>query len=411
MSIDHLSGTRRPAPAPGRRSRNLCLTLAVAAMFLPGATAGAQPICPVVPLTSGLRQPLGITRSNLGHLVVGETGTTVPNSGRISLVDLDGNRRTLLDGLPSGINDVGEPSGPAGVFMRGRTLYVAIGVGDVGRAGPLPGTTVPNPNPTSSPIFSSILAIHFSADVEQATSGFMLSLVDHQTLASGGPVRISYGRGETVTIERVADFQDFVASPLPFFADNIRLSNPFDLVAVADRLYVTDGGRNLVWEVDIATGEHAVLASFPAIPNPVAPFGPPFIDAVPTGIAYSDNRLLVNLFRGFPFPPGTSVVEQVDPLTGDHSPVIAGLKAAIDVFTIHERGNTSSLVLQHVSGAPGPPAESGPGILFKFDTPGQAPQTIAACLNRATSMILDGRSGTLYVTELEGRIVVIPLGQ
>src|SRR5688572_10183459 len=134
--------------------RNLCLTLAAAAVFLPGATAGAQPICPVTPLTSGLRLPLGITQSNLGNLVVGESGTAVPNSGRISLVDLDGNRRTLLDGLPSGINDVGDPSGPAGVFMRGRTLYVAIGVGDVGRAGPLPGTTVLNANPLSSPIFS-----------------------------------------------------------------------------------------------------------------------------------------------------------------------------------------------------------------------------------------------------------------
>jgi hypothetical protein len=270
---------------------------------------------------------------------------------------------------------------------------------------------VPNPNPPSSPIFSSILAIHFSAHVEQTTSGFTLSLADHQTLASGAPVRISYGRGETVTIERVADFQDFVANPLPFFADNVRLSNPFDLVAVADRLYVTDGGRNLAWEVDIETGEHSALASFPAIPNPVAPFGPPFIDAVPTGIAYSDNRLLVTLFRGFPFPPGTSVVEQVDPLTGDHSPLIAGLKAAIGVLPIHERGNTSYLVLQHVSGAPGPPALSGPGVLFRFDAPGQAPQTIANCLNRATSMILDERTGTLYVTELAGRIVAIPFGQ
>ena len=390
--------------------RNLCLTLA-AAIFLPGATAGAQPICPVTPLTSGLRLPLGITQSNLGNLVVGESGTAVPNSGRISLVDLEGNRRTLLDGLPSGINDVGEPSGPAGVFMRGRTLYVAIGVGDVGRAGPLPGTTVPNPNPLSSPIFSSILAIHFSADVEQVTSGFALSPADHQTLASGEPVRISYGRGETITIERVADFPNYVASPLPFFADNVRLSNPFDLVAAADRLYVTDGGRNLVWEVDIATGQHAILASFPAIPNPVAPFGPPFIDAVPTGIAYSDSRLLVNLFRGFPFPPGTSVVEEVDPRTGDHSPLIAGLKTAIDVLSIRDRANTSYLVLQHVSGAPGPPPASGPGILFKFDAPGQPPQTIANCFNRATSMTLDERTGTLYVTELAGRIVAIAFGQ
>jgi hypothetical protein len=407
MSIHYLLRTRRRADARNRLS-NLCSTLVAATVLLQGGAANAQPVCPVIPLTSGLQVPLGITQSNLGNLIVGETGTTVPNSGRISVVDLDGNRRTLLDGLPSGINDVGEPSGPAGVFMRGRTLYVAIGVGDVGRAGPLPGTTVPNPNPLSSPIFSSILAIHFSAHVERNTSGFALSLADHQTLAGGEPVRISYGRGETVTIELVADFRDFVANPLPFFANNIQLSNPFDLVAVADRLYVTDGGRNLVWEADIATGEHSVLASFPNIPNPVAPFGPPFIEAVPTGIAYANNRLFVTLLRGFPFPPGTSVVEHIDPLTGDHSPLVAGLKTAIGVLPIHERGTASYLVLQHVSGAPGPPALSGPGILFLFDSAGQAPQTIADCLNRATSMTLDARTDTLYITELAGRIVAIP---
>lgn len=408
MSIHYLLRTRRRADARNRLF-NLCSTLVAATVLLHGGAASAQPVCPVTPLTSGLQVPLGITQSNLGNLIVSETGTTIPNSGRISVVDLDGNRRTLLDGLPSGINDVGEPSGPAGVFMRGRTLYVAIGVGDVGRAGPLPGTTVPNPNPPSSPIFSSILAIHFSAHVERTTSGFALSLADHQTLAGGEPVRMSHGRGETVTIERVADFQDFVANPLPFFANNIQLSNPFDLVAVADRLYVTDGGRNLVWEADIATGEHSVLASFPNIPNPVAPFGPPFIEAVPTGITYDDNRLFVTLLRGFPFPPGTSVVEHIDPLTGDHSPFIAGLKTAIGVLPLHERGNTSYLVLQHVSGAPGPPVLSGPGILFLFDAPGQAPQTIANCLNRATSMTLDERTDTLYITELAGRIVAIPL--
>jgi hypothetical protein len=94
-----------------------------------------------------------------------------------------------------------------------------------------------------------------------------------------------------------------VPNPLPFFASNVQLSNPFDLVAVADRLYV----------------------------------------------------------------------------------------------------------LQHVSGAPGPPVLSGPGILFLFDTPGQAPQTIANCLNRATSRTLDERTDTLYITELAGRIVAIPL--
>ena len=52
-------------------------------------------------LTSGLRFPLGIAGSNQGNLLVAETGSAgIPNSGRISVVGLSGNRRTLLDGLP-----------------------------------------------------------------------------------------------------------------------------------------------------------------------------------------------------------------------------------------------------------------------------------------------------------------------
>src|SRR5215813_8999039 len=70
-------------------------------------------------ITSGLRQPLGAALTNQGNLLVSETGTVAFLSGRISIVDAAGNRRTLLDGLPSAINDVNEASGPAGLFMRG----------------------------------------------------------------------------------------------------------------------------------------------------------------------------------------------------------------------------------------------------------------------------------------------------
>ena len=119
-----------------------------------------------------LQIPTGIIQSNTGNLLIAESGTAAPNTGRISIVDLIGNRRTLVAGLPSGISDVGTPNGPSGLFMRGRTLYVAIGSGDVGRNGPVPGTSIPNPTgPPSSPIFSSVLAIHLSSRAEQTTRG------------------------------------------------------------------------------------------------------------------------------------------------------------------------------------------------------------------------------------------------
>lgn len=390
------------------RSRTRWIS-AIGLVTLAGVGASAQ--CPVTELTSGLQIPLGIAQSNKGDLIVSETGTLVPNTGRISIVDLNGNRRTLLDGLPSGINDVNEPSGPAGLFMRGRTLYVAIGVGDVGRAGPLPGTTVPNANPPSSPIFSSILAIHFSAKVERTTAGFTLTAADHQALASGEKkLKLSNGGDDKITVKLIANFPDFTPNPLPFFPANIRLSNPFQLVTVGDQVHVTDGGQNSVRQVDIRTGTFSTLAAFPNIPNPFfnptpppPSLGGPFVEAVPTGICFDgqkdaddddgDGQLLVTLFRGFPFPPGASVVERVDSFTGAHTPFITGLKTAIDVLPIRdadddgdknddadEEGNTGYLVLQHASGSG--PLLTPPGLLLHFETPGGPPTIIANCLTQ-----------------------------
>jgi hypothetical protein len=379
------------------------LAFAAATVLLADAQANAQ--CTAV--TSGLREPLGTALTNQGNLLVSETGTTALHSGRISIVDPSGNRRTLLDGLPSAINDVGDPSGPAGVFMRGRNLYVAIGVGDVGRAGPFPGTDIPNPDPVSSPIFSSILVIQFSTKVEQTTNGFTLTLADQESLADGETVTLSSGGGDTITIQMIADFPNYIPFPRPDFPQNVQLSNPFDLVAVEDTVYVTDGGRNLAWQIDLLTGAVSTLVTFPNIPNPLFPaLGGPFLQAVPTGIAFFDDQLFVTLFRGAPFPPGTSTVEQIDPLTGSDTPFITGLTTAIDVLPTAGHGETNYLVLQHASVGP---FLGGPGLVLRFNSPAGPPTLIANCLTLPTSMTLNKKTGTLYVSEYGGRIVAIAL--
>lgn len=414
-------------------SKAFSLGLFAATVMLAGTAVMAQ--CP--PLISGLQVPLGVTKSEKDNLFVSETGTLAPNTGRISIVDLGGNRRTFVDGLPSGINDVNEISGPAGLFLDDHTLYVAIGIGDTIKAGPVPGTAVPNPNPPASPIFSSVLAIQFSNNVERNTSGFTLTSADHQALASGERVRKSNGGSDRITIKLIANFPDFFAEPSVAVPSNVRGSNPFDLILLesqkrhdGDRwadddehsndgglLYVTDGGRNLVWQVNINSGAFSMLAIFSQVANPMFPsLGPPFIDAVPTGIAESKGQLLVTLLRGVPFPPGTSVVAQVNPLTGNPTSFIAGLKTAIDVLPIRRHHDTDYLVLQHASAGP---FFGSPGLLLRFETPAGPPAVIANCLNRPTSMTLDERSGTLYVAELvsvppgtpvlQGRIVAIPV--
>jgi hypothetical protein len=375
------------------------LLLAVFTLLLAPAQANAQ--CPWAVIVPSLQLPLGITQTNQGNLLVSETASRLSNTGRITIVDpVTGSFQTLLDGLPSGVNDVNDPSGPTGLYMHGRTLYVVIGVGDSLLPGP-----VPNPN-SSSPIFSSILAIHFSAAAEKKTTGFSLTVADHQALANGQKVTLSNGGGDKIALELIANFPD--STPDPISPSGFRNTNPFDLVVVDDQIYVTDGGQNLVWRVDIPTGTFSVLTTFARISNPLfinptpppPSIGGPFLDAVPTGIVYSGGELLVTLLRGFPFPPGVSVVERIDPLSGVHSPFITGLRTAIDVLPIKERGDTDYLVLQHNSGAQILPPWSGPGVVLRFETPADAPSTIASCLTRPSAMTLDERTGTLYVIEL-----------
>jgi hypothetical protein len=401
--IDHESIRRLAAI----RSILLSLIAVAATAVLTGFTASAQ--CPLTPLTTGLDFPLGITQTDQGNLLVSETGTRVAHTGRISIVDLDGNRRTLLAGLPSGINDVNEPSGPAGIFLRGRTLYVAIGIGDNVLAGPFPGTNLPNPNP-SSPIFSSVLAIHFSANIEKTTAGFTLTVPDQQSLANGQQVTLINGEGEPLMVQLLTNFPDYTATPFPFLPANVRGVNPFDLVVVANQVYVSDGAQNSLWQLDIPTGGSSILAAFADVLNPLFPgLGGPFIEAVPAGLRYSDGQLLVTLFRGFPFLVGDSEVRAVDPNTGAQASFISGLTTAIDILPLNERDDTHYFVLQHASDFTLPPLTS-PGRLLHFETPAGTPTAIETCLNGPTSMTLDKNTNTLYVSELVGgRIVAIPV--
>lgn len=426
---------------------SLTISVIVGTLVITLATARVFAQC--APLVSGLNIPLGLARTEQGNLFVSETGTRMANNtGRVSIINQDGFRRTFLDGMPSGINDVNEASGPAGLFVRDRTLYVAIGIGDSIRPGPVQGTTIPNPNP-SSPIFSSILAITFNNFVERSTAGFTLSLTDQQALASGQQVSKSNGGADRISIKLIANFPDLFPEPTPAVPNNVRGSNPFHLTMSASRqrqeedrrqrlegdrkqrlevdrpndqegdvslLYVTDGGRNLVWQVNPRTGAFSILTPFPQVANPMFPtLGPPFIDAVPTGIAQFGGQLFVTLFRGVPFPPGTSVVARVDPLNGNNTSFISGLKTAIDVLPIRAHDMTQYLVLEHASAGP---FFGSPGLLLRFQTPGGPPDVIANCLARPTSMVFDRNNGIMYIAELtpvppgtplmSGRIVTVP---
>ncbi len=348
-----------------------------------------------------LKAPTKIIFTSAGNLLVAESGDG-PNAGRVSVVDRGGNRRTLLDGLPAGLGPPNnEPAGAEGLALRGRTLFIAVSTGDVIRRGPRPGTVVPNPNGPSSPILSSVLAVHFSSDVDSLTGGFALTLDDHFTLADGLDLTKENEAGDRARIELLTDFRDYVPDPRTI----VRQSHPFGLALAGNTLFVVDAGMNTVMKVNLLTGRAQTLVRFAPLQNPLFPgLGPPVIEAVPDSIRLFGDYLLVTFLTGSPFPPGAAQVRRINIHTGSDEPFITGLASAIDVLPV--RRGARFFVLEYSANL----LAQAPGRLLQFDSPSGPPVVITDALNAPTSMARDPFTGDLFVTEIfANRIVRVRL--
>ena len=356
--------------------------------------------------SAGLKAPSKVVLTGRGNLLVAEAGNG-PNTGRLSLVERKtGARRTILDGLPAGPNLEGGTSGPSGLALRGQTLFMTIGQGDAVVRGPVQGSEKPNPNP-SSPIFSSVLSVRASANVETSTEAFpALTAADHATLKGGGEVVLSNATGDTLTIRLIADFPDYVPNPRPDFQENVRVSNPFGVAVSGDLLYVVDASLNLVKEVGAASGSAATLAAFAPIPrpSPATPPGGPFVEAVPDSVRLLGDQLFVSLLTGFPFQPGLAEVRKVDIVSGSQETFIKGLTSAIDVLPVKVLGGEKFFVLEFSANMLAQPSQ--PGRLLFFESPSAAPAVVAAPLISPTSMARDHKTGDIFVTEIfTGRVM------
>ena len=372
-------------------------TLAALALLFSGASALAQ-TATVSVVTGGLKAPTRIIVTAKGSLLVAETGTG-NNDGRISLIDQTGNRRTLVDGLPSGITfDGGEPapSGPSGLALRGRTLYVSIGAGDTVLPGPVPGISIPNPN-RSNPLFSSVLAIRFDSSVDNTAGGFALTSDDFEGLSEGITLKPRNASGQKIVVDVLANFRDFADEPRPGFSNNVRASNPFGLALDEDTLFVVDASLNLVREVNIQTGDNHVLATFAPKPNPL-PFGPPFMDAVPDNVRLFGHQLLIPLLTGFPFAPGQSEVRKINLANNSQRTFIGGLTSAIDVIAVRgSRGQADRFYTLEFSTDM---LTNKPGRLQFFSSPSAAPVVLADNLISPAGMALDEGTGNIFIAEI-----------
>jgi hypothetical protein len=361
--------------------------------FLGSLSARAQDVSV---LATGLKAPMKVSLTAGGNLLVSEAGNG-PNTGRISLVRRDGTRLTLVDGLPSGINTIGDPapSGPSGIEAVGDAYFLAIGSGDVSLPGPTPGTEVPNPN-LSSPIFSSVLKLRFSRSVDLTAGNFLLTSAQHAALKDGAELAVNNPAGETLRISLLVDFPDLVGS---------KSSNPFGLVSFGNRLYVAEASLNEIKSVNPDTGAYQTVATFPPLPNTAAPPGPPVVEAVPDSVRISNGQLLVSFLTGFPFVPGRAEIRRVDPSTGASQQVVGGLNSAIDVLPIP--GSTDKLLALEFSTNM---LAGAAGRLLLIDPAAGAPTVLAGGLATPTNMALDRNTRELFVTEFgPGRVRRITL--
>ncbi len=394
----------KTSPVPGslvNHTQTLALTLGLLCASFPGALLAQTPCPGVETFATGLLAPSKIIQTPRGNFIVAEGGPEVANNGRVSIVDQQGNRRTLLDGLPSARTYIGDFNGTTGVHLEGRTLLILNGQGDITVPGPVPGTEQANPTP-ASPLFSSVLAVDFPEALETNTAGFKLTLADHHSLKSNALLAVTNASGESTTLRLVVDFVDYLPSPRPDFADNVRHSHPYGIVADDAYLYVVDAGFNNVRKVEIATGNEQMLASFPSMPSPLTN-GPTVLENVPTSIHWAGGQLLVTTFGGAPFLPGYSKVWRIDPQTGAAVSLIEGLTTAIDSTPLASSDLLAGiLTLEYNLQFP----LEGPGQLRFYATPKSTPVTNSVCLNTPSSMLYDPKFDRLILSELStGRLV------
>ncbi len=383
--------------------KTITFGLTLALTILLGAATAVQAQGTSV-FTTGLTNPAKIVTAGSASLLISESGTNTPNSGRISLVNrTTGARRTLIDGLPSGITTSGgapEVSGPSGIKLNGLKLYLSISAGDTSTQ--VTGGATPNPAP-SSPLLISILELTLPADYETLASGFTLLFADQTTLNGGAPVTLTNAEGKQLIVRLVVNLPNYVSDPRPALPENIRESNPYGIEISGGALYVVDASFNLLYRIQIATGAFEVFTTFAFKPNPT-PVGPPVIEPVPDSIRLVGNNLYISFLTGFPFVQGLAEVRTVNLNTRQQAVFIPNLTSALDVLPFNGTGgdNDSYLVLEFSANM----LAQAPGRLKLFTSPTESPRILAGNLVTPTSIARDAQTGSIFVTEkATGRIM------
>ena len=387
--------------------RNACAWLVLGCTLTLGlSTVEAQ--TPLKVVIGGLKAPGKMLALETGAILVSESGTGVHDS-RVTAFDTDGNRLTLIEGLPSGLafpnND---PSGASGLALRNHTLYIAISAGDSGIAGPVQGSEIPNPN-KSSPIFSSVLALEFDRNLSGVTAPFRV------TPARPPGARAPRARGARQRAGRTRDAAPRGRHPGPPARTASRLAAERARPRIRSRsnrtgpcaLWLVDASRNLIWKVDICENTFSTLTTFPPTTNPT-PAGPPRIDAVPTSARTWNGDLLVSFLSGAPFLQGLAQVRLVKTVDRRAHAVLHRTAHGRGRAAVRRRDATASSCWSSRAICWRGCRDACCGTTRRP----RRPVTFADGLVTPVNMAIDPRTGDLLISQLAlGRVVALPIGR
>jgi len=371
------------------------LSLAAAAVALFGGPSAAQVVQEHV---SGLLAPAKLLALPAGELLVAEGGSAAPNTGRVSFIDRDARRFTVIDGLPSALFLGRDAGGPSGLLLGDRRLYITIGAGDTTIAGAGTGSEIPNPA-VSSPLFSSVLLLEFPDGTGPFSLGFTLPLAAQAALAADQGVYLYNAAGEAVRVSRLTDIPSYTAEPRPDEPRHVRIANPYGIIGSDSGLAVVDASNNAIFTINLSPGSAPVrLVAFPNVPNTLFPnVGPPTSEAVPAGIRVSGDDFVVSQLTGFPFGPGAASLLRVSRTTGAVTSIVGGLQTAVDVLPIIGTSDQFYVVEYSSNFLAG-----GTGRVLQVDAARGTRLVMAAGLRTPTHLARDTRTGDLFVTENAG---------